>query len=147
MLLILIPVLLAACGSSGSGATVVGTRQGHDSLVLVDGSNHTLYVFTGRICDGSCADVWHPFVAKGDVQAKKGSTVDEKLLGTTKLSDGSLQVTYDKKPLYLYEQDGAGETQGNGVKSFGGVWRAAKPENPFEKKTTTGVSCEPNCGY
>jgi predicted lipoprotein with Yx(FWY)xxD motif len=81
------------------------------------------------------------------VEAKKGSTLDESLLGTTKRGDGSLQVTYDDNPLYVYEQEAAGETEGNGMKSFGGVWRAARPENPFERKTTTGVSCEPNCGY
>ena len=156
LLLILLPALLAACGSGGSeetsngtsNATVVGTRQGDNSLVLVDGANHTLYVFTGESCDGSCADVWRPFLAKGDVvEAKEGSTLDESLLGTTKRGDGSLQVTYDDNPLYVYEQEAAGEMTGNGIKSFGGVWRAARPENPFERKTTTGVSCEPNCGY
>jgi predicted lipoprotein with Yx(FWY)xxD motif len=160
LLLILLPALATACGSGGSegtskgtstgtsNATVVGTRQADNNLVLVDASNHTLYVFTGKSCDGSCADVWHPFVAKGDVvEAKKGSTLDKSLLGTTKRGDGALQVTYDDDPLYVYAQEAAGETQGNGMSSFGGVWRAARADNPFERQTTTGVSCEPNCGY
>jgi predicted lipoprotein with Yx(FWY)xxD motif len=150
-LLAVVPALLVACGgggsSSGGSKTEVGTRQSSAALVMVDGSNHTLYTFSGTSCDGSCAKTWPPLLAENGVEAKKDSGLEQSKLATTRRADGSMQVTYAGHPLYLFAQDGPGDTSGDKVHSFGGDWSIARAKNPFQRQTTTGVSCEPNCGY
>jgi predicted lipoprotein with Yx(FWY)xxD motif len=152
VLLAVLAATVAGCGSSGSGSsgsgtqTVVGARQAESGLVLVDDSDHTLYTFSGSVCKGACADVWHPLMADGDVVAKKDSGVDEGLLGTKERTGGGSQVTYDGHPLYSYANEQSGEATG-ATMSFGGEWKVARAKNPFGRQTTTGVSCEPNCGY
>jgi predicted lipoprotein with Yx(FWY)xxD motif len=43
-------------------------------------------------------------------------------------SDGNLQLAYNGWPLYTYSGDSAsGQTNGNGITSFGGVWTIARP--------------------
>jgi predicted lipoprotein with Yx(FWY)xxD motif len=45
-------------------------------------------------------------------------------LGTLTRDDGSKQVTYDGKPLYMYSSDASpGDTNGDG---FGGLWHVVK---------------------
>jgi predicted lipoprotein with Yx(FWY)xxD motif len=44
-------------------------------------------------------------------------------LGTIKRSDGSLQATYDNRPLYTYIGDSApGQAHGNRINLNGGLW-------------------------
>jgi predicted lipoprotein with Yx(FWY)xxD motif len=50
------------------------------------------------------------------------------MLGVTRRSDGSLQVTYNGHPLYDYLGDSApGQTHGEGLKQFGARWYAVAP--------------------
>jgi Secreted repeat of unknown function len=50
------------------------------------------------------------------------------LIGTTKRADGRLQVTYNHHPLYMFAKDTkAGQTNGEGVNAFGGVWNVVSP--------------------
>ena len=46
------------------------------------------------------------------------------LLGTTKRSDGTTQVTYNKHPLYRFKGDAnkVGATKGEGIDAFGAEW-------------------------
>jgi predicted lipoprotein with Yx(FWY)xxD motif len=49
-------------------------------------------------------------------------------LGTTKRSDGTLQVTYAGHPLYTYTADTKpGDAKGNDFSSFGAQWYALQP--------------------
>ncbi len=144
----------AACGGGGGGGgsdaqTQVSLRQMKGGSVLVDVSNHTLYTFSGGVdCTGECATTWPPLLADGSVGAKKDSGVNPDLLGTTERKDGDLQVTYDDDPVYLYSGDTSpGEAGGEGAHTFGGAWKAVRVVNPLAPQQTTGVSCEPNCGY
>ena len=144
--------VLAGCGGSSSGSsgsdsgTVVATRQGANTLVLTTDSDQTLYTFSQDTCEGSCADVWHPFVADGSVKAESDSGINPDLLGTKERSGGELQVTFDGKPLYIYSKEQPSQVTGAGS-SFGGTWRVATTTASFQRQTTTGVSCEPNCDY
>ena len=151
LLVVVAAAFLAGCGGSSSGGsgsdeTVISTREEEQTLVLVNDADYTLYTFSGDSCEGECAKVWPPMVAKGQVKAESDSGLDPDLLGKTERADGTSQVTYEDKPLYLYSKDGAGQTTGTGT-SFGGNWRAATTTASFERQTTTGVSCEPNCDY
>jgi predicted lipoprotein with Yx(FWY)xxD motif len=52
-----------------------------------------------------------------------GSGVDQALLGTVKRDDGTMQLTYNKHPLYYFAADtAAGQDHGQGSKEFGAGW-------------------------
>ncbi len=94
--------------------------------ILVDGKGKTVYLFvvdTGSTstCYTTCAAVWPPVVTTGAPQAGTGANAS--LLGTTTRTDGKIEVTYAGHPLYYFIQDkSAGDTSGQGVNGFGGLW-------------------------
>ena len=50
------------------------------------------------------------------------------MLGTSPRSDGKAQVTYNGHPLYTFAGDkNPGDTSGQGVNAFGGLWYAVSP--------------------
>ena len=50
------------------------------------------------------------------------------MLGTTKRSDGKLQVTYAGHPLYFFAEDTqAGQTKGQALNFFGAPWYVVAP--------------------
>src|SRR6266576_3065711 len=76
--------------------------------ILVSSKGHTLYMFakdknSKSSCSGSCATFWPPYLQHG--KATAGSGVKASLLGTTRRSNGSLQVTYNQHPLYSFALD------------------------------------------
>ena len=116
--------------SSGASATVdlANSKLGK---ILVDSKGRTLYLWqadTGpkSTCNGACAAAWPPLLSKSAPTA--GSGVNASLLGTTKRSDGTEQVTYNKHPLYLFVGDTApGQTTGQGNTGFGALWYVLSP--------------------
>ncbi|MDH6626152.1 putative lipoprotein with Yx(FWY)xxD motif [Streptomyces sp. LBL] len=94
--------------------------------ILVDAKSRTLYLFeadksTTSTCNGSCAAAWPPLLTSGNPTA--GGSAKAGLLGTTKRSDGKMQVTYHGHPLYGYAGDaGPGDTNGQGLNQFGAAW-------------------------
>jgi predicted lipoprotein with Yx(FWY)xxD motif len=109
--------------------------------VLVNSKGHTLYMFSkdknGKSsCSGSCAKFWPPYLQHGKVTA--GSGVKASLLGTTRRSNGSMQITYKKHPLYGFALDKkAGQTNGEGQVAFGGKWYAVSAKGAAVVKTPT----------
>lgn len=104
--------------------------------VLVDGQGFTLYVFApdkqsgASTCYGECAQAWPPLLLPSGVsRVPAGPGVNASLLGTTKRHDGTVQVTYDKWPLYLWVVDSApGQATGQNVNNSGGKWYVITPE-------------------
>lgn len=92
--------------------------------VLVSASGMTLYSFDKDVagsgkstCNGPCATNWPPVPAPAQLPAGKYSVVTR--------DDGSSQLAYDGKPLYLYAADKqAGERNGDNFKN---VWHVVKP--------------------
>jgi len=117
---------VAGAATSGSGAAVVNITSSPLGRILVDGRGITLYDFppdkgTTSVCYGACAALWPPLLTSGSPHA--GSGVKASLLGTTKRSDGKLEVTYGGHPLYSFVGDRKpGQTTGQGVNQFGGPW-------------------------
>ena len=136
--LVLLSVALAACGGSSSkhttgAAAAVGTPSGTVNVastglgkILVDSRGLTLYLFEAdkgatSACSGACAAAWPPLVTSGKPTA--GGGIDASLLGTTKRSDGTMQLTYSGHPLYRFASDTKpGDTTGQGVNGFGALW-------------------------
>ena len=122
---------------SSSGATqssavaMVSTTKGKPGTFIVDANGRTLYLFekdkgTTSECSGACAQAWPPLTTSS--APKAGSGVKGALLGTTKRSDGTLQVTYGGHPLYTFVRDTkAGDVTGQGSKAFGAGWYVVTP--------------------
>jgi predicted lipoprotein with Yx(FWY)xxD motif len=135
-------LVLAGCSSNGSGngsggattpsmsgpAGTVDVASTNLGSILVDSQGLTLYLFqkdmgTQSECTGACASAWPPLETSG--QPTVGSGASESMVGTTKRSDGGVQVTYNGHPLYLFSGDQQpGDTNGDGVNAFGGSWFA-----------------------
>jgi predicted lipoprotein with Yx(FWY)xxD motif len=100
--------------------------------------NHrSLYVLSadppGRsTCTGECAAIWPPLLTNR--QPVAGAGADQSAFGVLRRGDGTLQVTYNHKPLYLFAFDlGAGAPSGltNGENFVDplafGVWDTVSP--------------------
>ena len=57
-----------------------------------------------------------------------GRRVDATLLGTTRRTDGTRQVTYGGHPLYFYAHEGKHEVECHDVFLNGGTWYALQPD-------------------
>lgn len=109
------------------GGTVVAVSSTDLGEILVDGEGRTLYVFdadtdTTSTCYDDCASNWPAL----EGPATAGEGIDEALLSTTDRDDGTVQVTYNDRPLYLFAGDAApGDTNGQGV---GDAWWVVAPD-------------------
>ena len=103
-----------------------------------------LYIFAAdkggkSVCYGSCAKYWPPLAASS--RHVVGTGVKAALLGTTKRTGGSLQITYAGHPLYLFVKDSkAGQTSGQGLNVSGGLWWVMSPTGAVIKKTTPAAT-------
>ena len=148
-------LVLAACGgssSTGSGSTpsygtakpstsdssnrsgaasVVSTKTSSLGTFLVDANGRALYLWDAdhgakSTCSGACAQAWPPLTTTSTPKAS--GKVEASLLGTTKRTDGSREVTYAGHPLYTFAGDTqAGQTTGQGSNGFGAPWWVVTP--------------------
>lgn len=122
----------ASAGPSASvGAVTVMTKTGSQGTYLVDGQGKSLYLFVAdkgstSSCEGPCATVWPPLTVAD--KANAGPGVNASMLATSNRPDGTKQVTYAGHPLYYFAPDrAAGDTTGQGVNNFGGLWWLVAP--------------------
>lgn len=139
-----IAAFVAACGGGGSGsstsatapssssasaggsAVTVSTHTGAYGTYLSDGSGRTLYMFQpdkngSSTCYGQCAKFWPPLTSSSAAHA--GSGLQQSMLGTTKRTDGTTQITYAGHPLYYFAEDtSVGDTKGEALNLSGGEW-------------------------
>ena len=124
-------VAVTACGSAAAASppvyevraiTISGLGR-----ILADGAGRTLYLYTPdhqgpSVCSVGCLIGWPPLVLpKGVTTPVAGPGIDPALLGTDRRPGGTLQVTYDKWPLYLYQGDFA-PGQATGQADAMGLW-------------------------
>jgi predicted lipoprotein with Yx(FWY)xxD motif len=119
-----------ATSSSAAAVTVGSGSAGSVGTVLVSAQGRTLYRFTpesnGSVaCTGACAGTWPPLTVPAGAQPQAQGSLSGKL-ATVQRPDGSMQVTYNGWPLYMYSGDSAaGTASGQG---FGGKWFAVTPD-------------------
>ena len=123
----LLGIAVASVGGAGpasrGGQTELMPAQLPGTKALTNNKGLTLYWFapdgpSKSRCYGSCAAYWPPVI--GTPTAGPGVTGQ---LGTTRRSDGSIQATYDRHPLYTYIGDSApDQANGNGLDLNGGLW-------------------------
>ena len=130
-------MILACCGlvaavAATAGGTMLRVEKTPIGKVVANSKGLTLYMFRkdahGKsACYGACATVWPPVITSGKPVA--GAGLKASLLGTSKRTDGKLQVTYKGYPLYRYTDDKKpGQTKGEGSKAFGAGWYALTPK-------------------
>ena len=105
-------------GSTGSSAVVKVMTVPTYGAILTDGTGKPLYVVSGS-CTGGCTSVWPPLTVPAGTTPTGGTGVTG-TLGTVTQADGTHQVTYNGRPLYLFNNDAyiAGVT---GTKSINGA--------------------------
>jgi predicted lipoprotein with Yx(FWY)xxD motif len=113
-----------AAGPTGPLQLVDSAKLGK---VLAAGAGLTLYTnkndtAKSSACNNACAQIWPPLLTTSGTPAAPSGLVGT--LGTVTWSDGTVQVTYNGQPLYLYAGDSnPGDTNGDGID---GIWAAAK---------------------
>jgi predicted lipoprotein with Yx(FWY)xxD motif len=130
-----------SAGATGSQVKVAKTKYGQ---ILVDAKGMTLYMFAvdknGKsACYGQCATFWPPLMTSS--AHVSGTGVRTSMLGTTKRTNGKLQVTYNGHPLYMFVKDTkAGQTNGQGVNASGGLWWVMSPSGAVVKHAAAASS-------
>jgi predicted lipoprotein with Yx(FWY)xxD motif len=134
-------IALAACGgssdnssskkststtkkSSGAAATAVVKTANSATLgtIVVTNDGKTVYTLTNAgqqvPCTGACPQVWPAVMATGGVTGTGVKNVGKTANG---------QVTVNGAPVYTFMGDSAaGNTNGEGIMSFGGTWNVVK---------------------
>jgi predicted lipoprotein with Yx(FWY)xxD motif len=127
-----------ASAATQTGSATIRTHTSSLGKILVDSNGRTLYLFAkdkrGKsACSGACAAYWPPLLTRGKPIARAGAKPS--LLGTTRRSDGSTQVTYAGHPLYRFALDTkAGQTNGEGLNDFGAEWDAVTAAGKHAEK-------------
>ncbi|MFD3554296.1 SCO0930 family lipoprotein [Streptomyces goshikiensis] len=111
-------------GKAGAELSIVANEK--LGKILVDAEGRTLYRFNKDSawpmkfgCLGACLDTWKP---AAPVDKAKASGIPSALVGSVKRPDGSMQLTIDCWPVYLFTGDTApGQTNGHNNK---GLWFA-----------------------
>lgn len=147
----------SVAGSAIQSNATISLRKTNLGLILVNARGHTLYLFAKdrnakSACSGSCARFWPPLLSQGKPTAGPG--VKRSLLATTRRSNGSFQVTYNRHPLYTYALDKrAGQTKGEGNSLFGAKWWAVSARGtavikaPTSSSTTSTSATTTTCAY
>jgi predicted lipoprotein with Yx(FWY)xxD motif len=117
--------------AGGEPAMVKVGEAGDLGEVIVDAEGLTLYDFhadkgTTSACYGACATAWPPLLTTGTPAATGGAQAS--LIGTTMRKDGTEQVTYKGRPVYLFVGDQKpGDATGNDISQFGAQWYVLQP--------------------
>jgi predicted lipoprotein with Yx(FWY)xxD motif len=148
----LLLIVLAALGV-GTALAVAGPilKTSHNSklgTILVSAKGLSLYHLTseknGSIkCTGQCTTFWFPVLWSGKGKPPLGPGVKAAMAGTVKRPSGSMQLTYNKFPLYRYYLDTkAGQTNGEAVNDAPGIWYAVSPAGQVVKPTGSGTTTQ-----
>ncbi len=123
------PTAAASASAAAAGGTINVAETALVGKFLTGPGGNTLYVFSGdtaanaSTCVDVCATNWPPLTASGGAPA--AGTGVTGTLATFARADGSMQVSYNGKPLYYFSKDTtAGDTNGQGV---AGKWVVAAP--------------------
>jgi predicted lipoprotein with Yx(FWY)xxD motif len=142
-------IAVAACGSSSpsspssSAADKTGSKPVRvdakylsqaKATVLVNASGYALYMYLpdhqGAVtCNVTCIASWPPVTITPGNHPEAGPGAKKSLLGTVPLSTGYRVVTYDRWPLYTYQDDvSPGMVTGQGIDNDGGYWYLMNPD-------------------
>jgi predicted lipoprotein with Yx(FWY)xxD motif len=121
----------AASASAAAGATLAVGETTALGKFLTGADGKTLYIFkadttaNASTCVDACATNWPALIATGGT-APAAPTGATGTFATFARADGTMQVSYNGKPLYYFAKDTkAGDTNGQGLAN--GNWVVAAP--------------------
>jgi predicted lipoprotein with Yx(FWY)xxD motif len=120
----------AASPTSARPGTRITVRPSDFGPMLFDGRGQAIYLFDTETtrkprCYDACAEAWPPVLTEGDPVGS--GAVRRGMLGTTRRSDGAVQVTYGGHPLYFYAHEEPGQVLCHDVEEYGGLWLVVTP--------------------
>jgi predicted lipoprotein with Yx(FWY)xxD motif len=138
----------APVGGTGSAATVLAATMDDDFGPLPNAPfpvyssspdrsswSGSAHMHDGSACRTLCAQYWPPVLTSGRPEAGPG--VDQHALGMIMRPDGTQQVTYEGRPLYLFADDaylpglpyngGKASINGAGAQTLWGVFNTIPP--------------------
>jgi predicted lipoprotein with Yx(FWY)xxD motif len=126
---------LSALAFAGATFTVGSATNGRlHKHVAVNAQGRTLYELSPEtaghlLCKSSeCLQVWPPLTVSSSGARLTAGPGLHGHLGLLARGKGEWQVTLGGLPLYLYSGDAkAGQANGQGLHSFGGVWHVVSP--------------------
>ena len=108
---------------SGSSAALGAFLVGPSGLTLYTLSSDTA---SGSVCTGGCLANWPALVVAPGGSVSGPASATGTFATITRADTGATQVTYNGRPLYYFVHDtAAGQTNGQGITAFGGVWEVA----------------------
>ena len=135
--------------AGGEGVlTVASVDEG--GRYIADSAGNAVYMLEADgdgvdACVGDCLETWPPVLVT-DVQPSVdlGMDLDADLLGTVERDDGTMQLTYNGRPLYRYAADtGANRTAGHGIEDQWGHWYLMAPTGmEFEADLGTAADAD-----
>lgn len=149
--LALVAAVTAIALAQGTTTPTVGSASNAKLgvKVVVNAQGHTLYALSPEtsshlLCKSAeCLGNWPPLTVRSSkVKLKDGAGVQGRL-GLVRRGRSSFQVTLRGMPLYRFAGDhGKDESNGEGIKSFGGTWHAATAQSGATPKATQPGSSE-----
>lgn len=109
--------------AASHGNDLVHARKLNGSVFMMNQSHMTLYTYDRDApsvsnCTGACAELWPPALLPAGSELGENYTLFAR-------PDGSMQIAYKGRPLYLYSGDARiGDVNGDGI---GGVWKVSRP--------------------
>jgi predicted lipoprotein with Yx(FWY)xxD motif len=144
-ILFAISLVAVAVAASTSVKVSAANNTTLNDQVVVNAQGRTLYELspetsTHLLCKSSeCLKAWPPVtVPSRSSKLIEGSGVHGHL-AILRRSNGTLQLTLNGHPLYRFSGDsGKDESNGQGIKSFGGTWHAAVASTTMSSSGSTG---------
>jgi predicted lipoprotein with Yx(FWY)xxD motif len=133
--------MAATASLQSSGGTVKVMKSSKYGTVLVSSTGLTLYRFAldkkgVSVCGAGCVKLWPPYLVKGKAKPTVGTGASASLLGTIKRSNGALQISYARFPLYTYSGDKKpGAMTGEGFQNY---WYAVSVTGALVKHAVAG---------
>src|SRR5580693_4960857 len=138
-------VLAEGAASAATNVVVSTTKNAKLGTILVSGKTVYTLKASKTPCSTACLKIWPALkLPQGVKKATAGKGVSAAKLGTVKMKNGALQVTYAGKPLYFFVGDSAsGQVHGN-VTDTWGKWSAVVTAKPTS--STSGTSSNSGSG-
>jgi predicted lipoprotein with Yx(FWY)xxD motif len=140
-------VLAEGAASAAANVVVSTTKNAKLGTILVSGKTVYTLKASKTPCSTACLKIWPALkLPQGVTTATAGKGVSASKLGTAKMSNGALQVTYAGKKLYWFAGDSAaGQVHGN-VTDMWGKWSAVVTAKPTTTSSGSSSGSSSNSG-